>query len=153
VLALTVSWMCDRRSKDSGGANHHYKTCKEITIKETSKQIFLYSTLKWQLLEWLVKVWKGEEGKWKVVSPFSFFKFLLFIFEFFLILSNAKVSKNKYAVETEKRKWWIWGWEKKSKYKWWKKGGKVNRIATGLPPGESFTFLVCKQGCLNTFED
>jgi hypothetical protein len=26
-----------------------------------------------------------------------------------LILSNAKVNKNKYAVEKEKRKWWIWG--------------------------------------------
>jgi hypothetical protein len=41
VLALTVS-----RMGDSGGANHHYKTCKEITSKETSKQIFIYSTSK-----------------------------------------------------------------------------------------------------------
>jgi hypothetical protein len=76
--------MSDRRPKDSGGANHHYKTCKEITTKETSKQIFLYSTSKWWLLKWLAKVWKGGEGKWKGVSPFSFFKSLLFIFEFFL---------------------------------------------------------------------
>jgi hypothetical protein len=51
--------------------------------KETSNQIFLYSTSKWRLLKWLAKVWKGEEGKWKVVSPFSFFKSLLFIFDFF----------------------------------------------------------------------
>jgi hypothetical protein len=36
-------------------------------------------------------------------------------------LSNAKVSKNKYAVEKEKRKWWIWGREKKFKCKWWKR--------------------------------
>jgi hypothetical protein len=27
---------------------------------------------------------------------------------------NAKVSKNKYAVEKEKRKWWIWGERKNS---------------------------------------
>jgi hypothetical protein len=74
--------MGDWRPKDSGGANHHCKTCKETMSKETNKQIFLYSTSKWQLLEWLAKVWKGEEGKWKVVSPFSFFKSLLFIFYF-----------------------------------------------------------------------
>jgi hypothetical protein len=35
------------------------------------------------------------------------------------------VSKNKYEVEKEKRKWWIWGLEKKFKCKWWKKGGKM----------------------------
>jgi hypothetical protein len=50
--------------------------------KETNKQIFLFSTSKWWLVEWLAKVWKGEEGKWKVVSPFSVFKSLLFIFDF-----------------------------------------------------------------------
>jgi hypothetical protein len=37
--------MGDRRPKDSGGANHHYKTCKKIMTKETSKQIFLYLTM------------------------------------------------------------------------------------------------------------
>jgi hypothetical protein len=31
------------------------------------------------------------------------------LFSLFLILSNAKVSKNKYAVEKEESKWWIWG--------------------------------------------
>jgi hypothetical protein len=82
VLALSVSRTSDRSPKDCGGANHHYKTFKEITGKETSKQIFLYSTSKWRLLKWLVKVLKGEEGKWKVVSPFTFFKSLLFIFDF-----------------------------------------------------------------------
>jgi hypothetical protein len=84
VLALSVSWMGDRRPKDSGGANHHYKMCKEIVSKETSKQIFLYSTSKWRLLKWLVKVWKGEEGKWKVVSPFSFFQISFIYFWFFI---------------------------------------------------------------------
>jgi hypothetical protein len=52
-----------------------------------------------------------KRGRGEVKSYFSFFSFfksLLFIFEFFF-LSNAKVSKNKYAVEKEKRKWWIWG--------------------------------------------
>jgi hypothetical protein len=43
VLALSVRRMGDIRPKDSGGVNHHYKMCKEITSEETSKQIFLYS--------------------------------------------------------------------------------------------------------------
>jgi hypothetical protein len=52
---------------------------------------------------------KRQRGEVKSCFPFSFFKSLLFIFDFFLILSNKKVSKNKYVVEKEKRKWWIWG--------------------------------------------
>jgi hypothetical protein len=32
----------------------------------------------------------------------------------FFILSNAKASKSKYAVEKEKRKCWIWGERKNS---------------------------------------
>jgi hypothetical protein len=35
--------------------------------------------------------------------------------------------------------------EKKFKCKWWKKGGKENRITTSLPPGESFMFIVREQ--------
>jgi hypothetical protein len=30
---------------------------------------------------------------------------------------------------------------------------KENVITTGLPPGESFTFIVHEQDCLHTFED
>jgi hypothetical protein len=30
---------------------------------------------------------------------------------------------------------------------------KENGITTGLPPGESFTFIVSEQDCLHTFED
>jgi hypothetical protein len=34
--------MGDRRPKDSGGVNHHYKTCKEIMSKEiVSKSFFI----------------------------------------------------------------------------------------------------------------
>jgi hypothetical protein len=32
-------------------------------------------------------------------------------------------------------------------------GGKENGITTGLPPSESFTFIVHEQDCLHTFED
>jgi hypothetical protein len=71
--------MGDRRPKDSGGVNHHYKRCMEIMSKETSKKIFLYSISKWRL--------------------------------------------------------------------------KENGITTGLPPGESFTFIVYEQDCLHIFED
>jgi hypothetical protein len=79
VLALSVGQMGDRRPKDSGGANHHYKTFKEIMLKETSKQIFLHSTSKWWLLEWLAKVWKGEV---KSCFPFLLFQisFIYFLF-------------------------------------------------------------------------
>jgi hypothetical protein len=49
---------------------------------------------------------KRGTGEVKSCFPFFSFQTLLFIFDFF-ILSNAKVSKNKYAVEKEKRKWWI----------------------------------------------
>jgi hypothetical protein len=41
--------MGDRRPKDSGWVNHHYKTCKEIMSKETSKQTFLYSMMSTQM--------------------------------------------------------------------------------------------------------
>jgi hypothetical protein len=73
--------MGDRRQKDSGGANYHYKTCKKIMSKETSKQIFLYLT------------------------------------------TTAQMT-------CEKR-----------------------RITTSLPPSEGFTFIVCEQDYLHTFED
>jgi hypothetical protein len=42
VLQFGISRTGDRRPKDSGGVNHHYKTCKKIGSKETSNQIFLY---------------------------------------------------------------------------------------------------------------
>jgi hypothetical protein len=45
------------------------------------------------------------------------------------------------------------GLREKFKCKWWKKGEKENGITTGLPPGESFTFIVREQDYLHTFED
>jgi hypothetical protein len=149
VLALSVSQTGDRRPKDSGGANHHNKTCKEITSKETNKQTFLYSTSKLHLLESLVKVWKGEEGKWKVVSPFSFFKSHLFIFYFL----KCKGEQKQICSGKGENKMVDLGWERKLKCKWWKKGGKENGLTTSLPPIESFTFIVHEQDCLHTFED
>jgi hypothetical protein len=38
VLALSISRTGDRRPKDSGGANHHYKTCKEIRAKKLASK-------------------------------------------------------------------------------------------------------------------
>jgi hypothetical protein len=63
------------------------------------------------------------------------------------------VSKNKYAVQKEKRKCWIWRVREKIQCKWWKKGGKENGITTGLPPDERFTYIVHEQDCLHTFEE
>jgi hypothetical protein len=97
----------------------------------------------------LRKFEKGKRGSEKLFPLFPFSN----LFYLFLILSNAKVSKNKYAVKKEKRKWWIWGRGRKFKCKWWKRGEKENGITTGLPPGESFTFIVRGQDCLHTFED
>jgi hypothetical protein len=70
---------------------------------------------------------KRGRGEVKSCSPFFLFQIAFIYFRNFLILSNAKVSKNKYAVEKEKRKWWIWG-EKKFKCKWWKKGVSPNEF-------------------------
>jgi hypothetical protein len=50
------------------------------------------------------------------------------LFFIFFILSNAKVGRNKYALEKEKRKWWIWGLEKIQMQmvdEEWKKMGKL----------------------------
>jgi hypothetical protein len=33
------------------------------------------------------------------------------------------------------------------------KGWKTKLVTTGLPPDESFTFIVHEQDCLHTFED
>jgi hypothetical protein len=96
-----------------------------------------------------------KRGRGEVKSCFLFpFSNLFYLFlSLFLILSNAKVRKNKYVVEKEKGKWWIWGRERKFKCKWWKKGGKENGITIGLPPGERFMFIVHEQDYLHTFED
>jgi hypothetical protein len=96
---------------------------------------------------------KRGRGELKSSFPFFLFQISYLLLNFLIILSNAKVSKNKYAVEKEKREWWISGWEKEFKCKLWKKAGKENGITTGLPPGESFTFIVREQDCLHTFED
>jgi hypothetical protein len=106
--------MGDRRPKHSGGANHHYKMCKEIMSKETNKEIFLYSTSKSRLLEWLAKVWKGEEGKLKVVSPFSFFKSFLFIFEFFWFYQMQRWAKTNMQWERRKENGGFMGERKNS---------------------------------------
>jgi hypothetical protein len=56
----------------------------------------------------LRKFEKGKRGSEKLFPLFPFPNLFYLFFNFF-ILSNAKVSKNKYAAEKEKRKWWIWG--------------------------------------------
>jgi hypothetical protein len=48
-----------------------------------------------------------KRGRGEAKSCFPFFLFQISFY--FFILSNAKMSKNKYAVEKEKREWWIWG--------------------------------------------
>jgi hypothetical protein len=48
---------------------------------------------------------KGKRGSEKLFPLFPFSN----LFYLFLILSNTNMSKNKYAVAKEKRKWWIWG--------------------------------------------
>jgi hypothetical protein len=50
----------------------------------------------------------GKRGSEKLF-PLFLFSNLFYLFFIYFILSNAKVSKNKYVVGKEKRKWWIWG--------------------------------------------
>jgi hypothetical protein len=71
VLALSVSQTGDRRPKDSGGANHHYKMCKEITSKETNKQIFIQHRND-DYLNDLRKLEKGKRGSEKLFLLFPF---------------------------------------------------------------------------------
>jgi hypothetical protein len=56
----------------------------------------------------LRKFEKGKRGS-EMFFPLFPFSNLFYLFSIFFILSNTKVRKNKYAVEKEKRKWWIWG--------------------------------------------
>jgi hypothetical protein len=54
---------------------------------------------------------KFEKGKRESEKLFPLFLFQISFIYFliFFILSKAKVNKNKYVVEKEKIKWWIWG--------------------------------------------
>jgi hypothetical protein len=74
----------------------------------------------------------GKRGSEKLFPLFPFSNLL-----YFFILSNAKVSKNKYAVEKEKENGGFSGCERKLKCKWWKKDGKENGITIGLPPSKA----------------
>jgi hypothetical protein len=56
----------------------------------------------------LQKFEKRKRGSEKLFSLFPFSN-LFYLFLNFFILSNAMVSKNKYAVEKEKRKWCFLG--------------------------------------------
>jgi hypothetical protein len=109
--------------------------------KETSKQIFFYSTSKWWLLEWLAKVWKGEEGKWKVV-----FQIYLIYFWFYQMQRWAKTNMQ---CKRRKENGGFGGERQNSNAN----GGRENGITTSLPPGESFMFIIREQDCLHTFED
>jgi hypothetical protein len=74
VLALSVSRTGDRRPKDGGGVNHHYKACKEITSKEASKQIFLYSMMTtWMTCESLKRDNYRFTSRWElhIYSPWA----------------------------------------------------------------------------------
>jgi hypothetical protein len=73
--------------------------CKEITSKETSKQIFLYSTSKWWLLEWLAKVWKGE-----VKICFPFFLFQISFIYFWILIYFIKCKGEQKNMQWKRRK-------------------------------------------------
>jgi hypothetical protein len=69
----------------------------------------------------LRKFEKGKRGSEKLFPLFPFSN----LFYLFLILSIAKVSKNKYAVEKEKRKWWILGERENSNANGGRRVGKI----------------------------
>jgi hypothetical protein len=93
-----------------------------------------------------------KRGCEKLFSLFSFSN-LFYLFLNFLILSNANVSKKICSGKGEKKMVDLGVREKKFICKWWKKGGKGNGITIGLPPSESFLFIISEQDCLHTFED
>jgi hypothetical protein len=63
--------MGDRRPKDHGGANHHYKKFKEIMSKETSKQIFLYSMMTTQMTYESLKSDNYQFTSWRELHIYS----------------------------------------------------------------------------------
>jgi hypothetical protein len=139
--------MGDRGQKDSGGVNHHYKMCMEIMSKETSKSSYIQH----QNDDYSNDLWKFEKGKWKLVSPFSFFKSLLFLFLFYFMKWKGEQKQISSGKRENKRV--DLGVREKIQMKMVEEGGKENGITTGLPPGKSFMFIVRKQNCLHTFED
>jgi hypothetical protein len=81
--------------------------------------------------------------KIKKQKPFSIYKFFYLFLKIFHFI-KCKVRKIKYAVEKDKRKMMDdEKREKNKKCKWWKNGRKNKYgITIGLPPDESFMFIV-----------
>jgi hypothetical protein len=84
--------------------------------------------------------------------PLFPFSNLFYLFSIFFILSNTKVRKNKYAVEKEKKMVDL-GVREKIQMQMVEEGWKGKWDNYGLPPSKSFTFIVCEQDCVRTFED
>jgi hypothetical protein len=99
----------------------------------------------------LRKFEKGKRGS-EMFFPLFPFSNLFYLFSIFFILSNTKVRKNKYAVEKEKKMVDL-GVREKIQMQMVEEGWKGKWDNYGLPPSKSFTFIVCEQDCVCTFED
>jgi hypothetical protein len=98
-------------------------------------------------------LWRFEKGKWKVVSPFSFFKSLLFIFEFFIYFIKCKGEQKQICSGKGEKKMVDLGVREKIQMQMVEEGSKRKWDNYGLPPDKSFTFIVREQDYLHTFED
>jgi hypothetical protein len=93
----------------------------------------------------------GKRGSEKLFPLFPFSN-LFYLFFIFCFIKCKGEQKQIYSGKGEKKMVDL-GVRKKFKCNWWKKVGKESGITTGLPPGESFTFIVREQHCLHIFED
>jgi hypothetical protein len=59
-----------------------------------------------------MKGWKGEEGKWKVVSPFSFSNLFYLFLNFFDFIKCKGEKKQIYCGKGEKKMLDLWVREK-----------------------------------------
>jgi hypothetical protein len=89
----------------------------------------------------------------KSCFPFFLFSNLFYLFFNFSDFIKCKGEQKQICSGKGENKMVDLGLREKFKCKWWKKGEKENGITTGLPPGESFTFIVREQDYLHTFED
>jgi hypothetical protein len=90
TLGVSVSRTGDRRPKDSGGANHHYKMGNEIMKKKPTSKSFFFQH--WND-DYLNDLWKFEKGKRGSENLFPFFLFQIsFIYLFYQMQRWAKTN-------------------------------------------------------------
>jgi hypothetical protein len=86
----------------------------------------------------------------KICFPFFLFQISFIYFSFFYFIKYKGEQKQICSGKGEKMV--DLGAREKIPMQMVEEGGKENGITIGLPPGESFMFIVHEQACLHTFK-